>query len=62
MKFNNPCKPYSIYNLNENSKIIIVCDHASNIIPKKYTFKIPFLFYWKIKLLPIYIAAIKNTK
>jgi|TARA_B100000929_G_scaffold114488_1_gene90813 predicted N-formylglutamate amidohydrolase len=36
MKFNNPYKPYSIYNLNENSKIIIVCDHASKIIPKKY--------------------------
>ena len=36
MKFDHSYKPYSIYNHNEHSKIIILCDHASKTIPKKY--------------------------
>jgi len=36
MRFNYSYKPYSIYNQNEHSKIILLCDHASKIIPKKY--------------------------
>ena len=36
MKFDLTYKPYSIYNHNEHSKIIILCDHASKTIPKKY--------------------------
>ena len=36
MKFSRSYKPYFIYNKNEHSKIILLCDHASKIIPKKY--------------------------
>ena len=36
MKFNRSYKPYFIYNKNEDSKIILLCDHASKVIPRKY--------------------------
>ncbi len=28
--------PYKVYNINSASRVLLICDHASNYIPKKY--------------------------